>query len=64
MKKYTERLHVVFSSLRKIVVLSLLICFGCDIVNAQNELNVINNNWLKYSDAPKLIVSLSYRAGF
>jgi hypothetical protein len=52
MRRYTERLHVIISSLRKIVVLSLLICFGSDIVNAQNELNVVNDNWLKYSDAP------------
>ncbi len=52
MRRFTERLNVIRSGIREIVILSVVIFAGCEVVNAQNELNVVNNNWLKYSDAP------------
>jgi len=37
---------------RFILILSLVIFLTNSIINAQNELDVIRNNWLQYSDAP------------
>jgi hypothetical protein len=36
----------------KFNLIILLIVFTNGIVNAQDELDVIRNNWLKYTDAP------------
>jgi len=38
--------------LKAIVILLMDILFTNDMVNAQNELNVVQNNWLEFSDAP------------
>jgi len=53
MQIYPGRLFVRhLSSIRIKLIFSLVIFVGSHVVNAQDELNVITDNWIKYSDAP------------
>ena len=53
MKKITDRLfNRYFCNIRVMVILSLVVLLANDIVNAQDDLSVVKNNWLIYSDAP------------
>lgn len=53
MKIYPGRLFVHYlSSFQTKLIFSLIFFIASYVVNAQNDLNVITDNWIKYSDAP------------
>src|SRR5665647_1557049 len=53
MQIFPGRLFVSYlSSIRIKLIFSLVVFVASQVVNAQNELDVIRNNWIKYSDAP------------
>ncbi|HAQ19218.1 MAG TPA: hypothetical protein DCR40_08305 [Prolixibacteraceae bacterium] len=53
MKKFSAHLFVRYmSSIQTKLIFSLIIFIASHVVNAQDELNVVTDNWIKYSDAP------------